>query len=116
MERLPPTRKVGQVRPQQAQSSLTLHCLPTYPPVVVHQPEGKAPFKSASSARGCLDVAEHAATGASRVYTRDGACLPPKPDPEAGLTKKQLAEKREAAKGYERPFRQSTPAKKGYNA
>ena len=51
-----------------------------------------------------------------QVYRRDDRCLPPKPDPEEGFTKKELIEKKEAAKGYEKPFVQSHPAKKGYNA
>ena len=78
--------------------------------------ESKVPFKSASAPRGTLDTAEHTATGASTVYRRDDKCLPPRKDPNAGKTKKQLAEEREAAKGYEKPIIPSNPAKKGYNS
>lgn len=74
------------------------------------------PFKSASAPRGCLDTPEHTVTGASAVYRRDDRCLPPKKDPTEGKTKKELAEAKEAAKGYEKPFVQSHPAKRGYNS
>lgn len=82
----------------------------------MEEDESKVPFKSASRGRDTLDAPEHTATGASTIYRRDDRCLPPKPDPTEGKTKKQLAEEAEAAKGYEKPFVQSSPARKGYNA
>lgn len=75
----------------------------------------RPPFKSASAPRATLDTPEHSATAASSVYRKDDRCLPPKPDPGMGSSKKELVERRLASRGYEKPFVQSHPGKSGYN-
>ena len=50
-----------------------------------------------------------------QVYRKDDRCLPPKPDPGMGSSKKELVERRLASRGYEKPFVQSHPGKSGYN-
>ena len=70
-------------------------------------------FKSTAAPLATLDTAEHSATCVSAVYKRDEACLAPKPDPLAGITKKALAEKRVAERGYEKAFVPSHPPKSG---
>jgi hypothetical protein len=70
-------------------------------------------FKSMAAPLATLDTAEHSASAVSAVYKRDDKCLPLRPDPLAGISKKALAEKRLAERGYEKAFVPSHPPKSG---
>lgn len=68
-------------------------------------------FRATVASRGDpLDAANQ--FGVSGVYALDEKCLPPKPDPEFGKTRKQLVDERKVAEP-EKPFVQSSPGKKG---